>query len=651
MTVNAMPDPPLASRTMVHRLLGLLLLPLASACVRGGSSGVALESAPALPAIPVVDGPLEIQVVHPPQGSLIDDIDSAFVFGRVGTGRARLWLNGDSIPVRPNGTWLAWIRLPPGPELRLDLLAVRGGDSARSSHLLRRRSAPEPVRNGGAWIDTTSFTPRGLVWWPADEPLPIGVRAPEGATVRLWLPGRSAPIELAATPSMNEIPAGVRAFDRDSANLRTTLRSDRYRGVVVRDTIGSSLGPVTAAGIPSDSGLASVEVIHEADTVRVPWPVHLTRLEAPLQLVELDDDPRGEGNTDGITVGRALPGGTYHWFFPAGTRAAISGRINGDLRLRLSNGQAAWVTAAEVRPLPAGAPLTPAVLGSITTTTEPDRAVLRLPLSWRVPYQVDEQANGITLKLYSTLGDPNWIRYGASTGPLASVTWSQVASDVVELTATLRGPLWGYRLRWQDHDLLLELRPRPPVDRHRPLAGRTIVVDPGHPPAGATGPGGLTEAEANLGVALVLERLLTEDGARVVLSRRDERPVDLWPRVRLADSLDADVLISIHNNALPDGVNPFTNNGTSVFYFHPRSIPLARSIQRALSRHLPLRELGVARGDLALVRGTWMPSVLVEGMFMMIPEQEWALRTEPGRAAYARAVRDGLRAFLLGEEM
>jgi N-acetylmuramoyl-L-alanine amidase len=121
--------------------------------------------------------------------------------------------------------------------------------------------------------------------------------------------------------------------------------------------------------------------------------------------------------------------------------------------------------------------------------------------------------------------------------------------------------------------------------------------------------------------------------------------------VKLADSLDADLLISIHNNALPDGLNPLTNNGSSVFYFHPRSIPLAQAIQLELQRHLPLRDLGVARGDLALVRGTWMPSVLVEGMFMLIPEQEAALRSPRGQEAYAEAVRAGIRAFLKGEGM
>ena len=40
----------------------------------------------------------------------------------------------------------------------------------------------------------------------------------------------------------------------------------------------------------------------------------------------------------------------------------------------------------------------------------------------------------------------------------------------------------------------------------------------------------------------------------------------------------ADILVSIHNNAFPDGVNPFENNGTSAYYFQPRSERLARLV-------------------------------------------------------------------------
>ena len=599
--------------------------------------------APALPEVPAVDGPLDIKVVYPSAGGTVDAGDSTFAFGSVGSGRATVMVNGAPVRVWPNGTWLAWVRLPPEPEPRLEVVAKRGRDSVRSTLTVRRAPRFRPPSRG-LWVDTTSFSPAGRVWWPFSEPLALSVRASEGALVRLRLPdGRAIP--LGATPSLTRVSDAVRAFDRDTTNVRTVERRDLYTGALSGASIGAALGPITNGSGNGSSSEAVLEVARNGDTLRVRWPLQLTPLNEPFPWIETDDDRAKKGNTDRISHGRALPGGTYHWFLPNGTRAAASGRIGDDVRLRLADRTTAWVSLEDVKPL-AGTALGPATVGSITATSAMDRVSIRIPVGWRVPFQVEEHDDGITIALYSTAGDVNWIRHGETRGMVRDIRWRQRSTDVVEVTANLTGRLWGYRTRWEGDDLVAELRPQPAIDPVRPLLGLTVVVDPGHPPVGSRGPSGLTEAEANLGVALVLERLLAEEGARVLLTRRDAKPVDLWPRVRFADSVDAHLLISIHNNALPDGVNPFTNNGSSVFFFHPRGVPLARAIQTELGKRLPLRDLGIARGDLALVRGTWMPSVLVEGMFMLIPEQEAALRSDAGRQAYADAVRAGILAFL-----
>jgi N-acetylmuramoyl-L-alanine amidase len=104
--------------------------------------------------------------------------------------------------------------------------------------------------------------------------------------------------------------------------------------------------------------------------------------------------------------------------------------------------------------------------------------------------------------------------------------------------------------------------------------------------------------------------------------------------------------VSIHNDALPDGVNPFTNNGTGVFYNRPRSAPLAAEIQRFLVRRLGLPDRGISRADLAVVRPTWMPAVLCEGMFLILPDQELRLRSPRGQRLYAQGVLEGMRSFL-----
>jgi N-acetylmuramoyl-L-alanine amidase len=285
-------------------------------------------------------------------------------------------------------------------------------------------------------------------------------------------------------------------------------------------------------------------------------------------------------------------------------------------------------------------------VGTVRIAGAPDRLAVRVSLSAPVPYHVETDGRRLTLVLYGAYGDTNWLRYGAEDPFLRRAWWEQESSDRYLLHLELADPPWGYRVRYSSGALVLEVRKPPEIDAKRPLAGLTIVVDPGHPPAGATGPTRLYEGDPNLAVAFRLKRLLEADGARVLLTRADRRPVRLYDRTWLAEALDADLLVSIHNNALPDGVNPFDAHGTSVYYFHGGSLELARSLQRGLLRTMGLRDLGIGRASLALARPTWMPAALTEGAFMMIPDQEAGLRDPAYLEAYARGVLEGLREFL-----
>ncbi len=618
-----------------------------------------------LPPVPVVRGPLALRVVYPQADAVVSARDSSFIFGSAGTGQARITINGQPVRVWPNGAWLAWVSLPPDSLMQFRIEAATDSAAQALDYVLRRgdyRSPPPPTP---VWIDTVSLMPRGVVWWPRDEYLALSVRASEGALVRMRLPDGTL-VPLVPAPAREAVPGAVRAFDRDLAKLATPLVRERFAGVLRGRAVGPDPGPVfplpqiphassgtmatpaTCGSAPCttpgmslplpDSLWATVEAIRGTDTARARWPLQVALLDSLPLVAELAD-------TDSVVVGRAVPEGTYHWFFPAGTRATVSGRANDDLRLQLSPSARAWVAAENVHPA-FEAVVTPAVVGSLTLTPRGDRVTARIPVTRRVPFRVEEDERSLVVRLYGTVGDVNWIRYGETDSLVQRVTWSQASEGEVTLTFQLARPVWGYRAHWDRGDLVLEIRRPPRFDSGHPLRGRLVAVDAGHPPAGATGPTGLREAEANLGVALELRRLLEDQGAKVLMTRTTDTPLDLQARVRLAEAGGADLLISVHNNALPDGINPFTSNGTSTYYNQPRSIPLARAIQRELVRRLGLRDLGVGRGDLALVRGTWLPSVLTEGLFMIVPEQEAALRSEEGRRLYAAAILDGIREFL-----
>ncbi|HEV8197091.1 MAG TPA: hypothetical protein VGP87_10655, partial [Gemmatimonadales bacterium] len=320
-------------------------------------------------------GPLHIQVVYPDSSARIEVRDSTFVFGSVGDGAALLHINGATVPVSPNGAWLAWIPVERDSIITLALEAKTPTDSARLIYRIHRAARFLPADTAALWIDTTSFSPAGRVWWPAHEALSLSVRAREGASVALLLPDGTRVPFMADGPT-DEVPAAIRAFDRDTLKLRSPRRGDRFRAALTGVRLGDPGVPLgVSAGVPG--GEATLVAAYGKDTLRVRWPLRLAVLDSTALSAELDDDRAGHGGTDGITVGRTTPGGTYTWFFPTGTRARVTGRINGDVRLALSSGSSAWVSALEV--WPAGVGTGPAVVGSVTLSPRADRVVARIP--------------------------------------------------------------------------------------------------------------------------------------------------------------------------------------------------------------------------------------------------------------------------------
>ena len=579
--------------------------------------------------------PLRISIVYPDTADPIQAQDSSFLFGSVGRGRGDVALSINGFPVRvfANGSWLAWIPLPADSIARFQIVARAGvgAEQAETTFVARIAQPFKPAPGAVAWIDTTSFTPTDTLAFPAGEGIRLSVRATPGAQVRLRSEGKKE-VTWFVPDTLPEEPAwGVRAFGTDTASYRLPTAPDRY------------VAWLPAAPVCD----AILEVIVGSDTARAVWPLVLDTLDRahPLVVV-LNDDTAHTGKSDSLTVGKAVPYGTYNWFFPLGTTSVATARWSGQTRLQLSRGAIAWVNTADVVPLAPGTPPPGGIVGSVRLTAGARSVVLRVPLPAHVPFQVEEGDRSLTLRLYGVASDVNWMQHGGTDPYVTRMSYAQPTLDEVTIMLSLAGPVWGYRTRWSGRDLLLEIRRPPVIDPRRPLAGRTIVLDPGHPPVGAKGPSGLWEPVATLAVAQQAKALLERAGATVLLTRVDSMPIDLFPRTHFAELHDADVLVSIHANALPDGINPFTNNGTSVYYFHPRSAALARALDRALVAELGIRDLGMGRGDYALVRNPWMPSALTEALFMMIPEQEAMLASPEGRLRYARGIANGIEDFL-----
>ena len=173
----------------------------------------------------------------------------------------------------------------------------------------------------------------------------------------------------------------------------------------------------------------------------------------------------------------------------------------------------------------------------------------------------------------------------------------------------------------------------------RSVAGRKIVIDPGHGGVfrGAIGLEGLDEADVNLGVALYLWGLLDDAGAQVFLTRKVDRDFvdgdrlalrkDLEARVALTDSIAPDVFMSLHHNA--DFAGDRTFNEIQIYHKigdDGPSLDIARIVARHLRGNIGETKTRVLPGNYYVLRNSKVPAILCEPSYISNPHVESKLK-------------------------
>jgi len=632
----ALREVPLPRRIAAHYVVAMrptviAAAVLVTACARATSGTTSGAPAPAspLPPIPLVTGALAPAVVYPVSGSLIGSRDSNFIFGSVGNGHASLTINGVSVPVLPNGSFIAYLANPPVDSPQYVLVATLGADTARLTHAVKLQPLAMPLPlTGKLVVDTTSVAPSGTMALPDDEPVRVSLRAPRNAAVVWSGDGASAPLVTAAA-SPGPPLAGTGAA---GTAVPTSWR-------------GGSDSSLFVLSVPAQLLRARTQLVasRDGDTVRVPL---VSIAPAPVGVWGVAGaDSSTVDPEDREIIGRPTPAGTYKWFLLPGTVLPVTGWQGDFVRVRLDADLEIWMNGGDVRLMPVGWDPAPLVASSARLEPAAGWVDLVVPMTRRPAYLVEEDESDIVLTIYGAASNTDVVHYGGNDSLVRVVDWQQVSSDRVRYTLHLSQRPFGYLVLWDARGFVLRVRRPPRIDPGRPLAGLTIAVDPGHPPIGATGPTGLWEPVPTLAIGERVRALLEARGATVVMTRTTPDPVPLGDRPIIARKANAHALVSIHLNALPDGINPFAANGTGAYFFRSQSEPLARFLQQGMVARMGLRNLGVNYDNLRLARPTWMPAVLCEGAFIMMPEQEAALRTSAFQEAYALGVADGLERY------
>ncbi|WP_237746736.1 MULTISPECIES: N-acetylmuramoyl-L-alanine amidase [Planktothrix] len=184
----------------------------------------------------------------------------------------------------------------------------------------------------------------------------------------------------------------------------------------------------------------------------------------------------------------------------------------------------------------------------------------------------------------------------------------------------------------------------PPSNNPIPNGRAVVIIDPGHggSDAGAVGVGGLQEKDVVFSISQQVAQILQQNGVQAVMTRLDDRTVELEPRVDMANRINATLFVSIHANAA-------TNAAASGIetYYYSSGARLAQYVQNSIMAsfsQLPNRGIKTAR--FYVLRNSSMPSILVETGFVTNNYDSYMLGDPAQRSRMAQAIAQGILQYL-----
>ncbi|MBS9384762.1 MAG: N-acetylmuramoyl-L-alanine amidase [Dolichospermum sp. BR01] len=326
---------------------------------------------------------------------------------------------------------------------------------------------------------------------------------------------------------------------------------------------------------------------------------------------------------------------------PKGTMASVTGKEGAWLRLDYG----AWINSKETKII-SGAVAPQTVIRSVGYRQLAEATEMRFPLESAVPVSVEQGNNSFTLTLYNTMAQTDTIRLD-DDHLISRLDWQQVSPTQVKYTFNLKKlQQWGYKLRYDNTTLVLTLRHPPQLKNSKrlPLSGIKIVLDPGHggKESGASGPTGYLEKDVNLIISQLLRDELVKRGAKVVMTREDDRDVSLGERQTIINKQEPAIALSIHHNSLPDNGDAEKTKGFGTFWYHPQSHSLAVFLQNYVVKKLGKPSYGVFWNNLALTRPSAAPAVLLELGFMSSPDEFEEIVNPQAQKKMANILADGI---------
>ena len=567
------------------------------------------------------DAPITVQFPHE-NATVARGAKSIFIFGKLNVPTpVKLTINETPVPVHDNGAFLAFLPVESG-NFTFTLVA-----STPDAIYQAVRHITVPGTDIGKYTEKASFDPEEIFPQSPVEMLP-------GDTLDLYArgtPNAQVTATLSGLKNGKDIPLKEEATSPGVYRAQFIVDPEQ-KAKTAKIVYRMKEGPrQTTAKITAKE---KVKILSAKEMVR--------SAEVLSPGVKLRKIPTEREN--------------LYPFYRAYGRVQLTGRLNNQYRIKLSEHETSWLEKEKLHIFPKEkAPINH--LQEMTLTVMPDKTRFIFSGKRPVPISVHEFNNRLEVTFYYTDNFEENFNTDTTSPLVENVTWTQPEENLVLFKIYFKKEVlpWGHAYDFENGDLVVDLMHKPTLTptKDKPLTGARILLDAGHSPRrkipydGAIGPTGYLEYEATLALAEELKPLLEAQGATVILTRHGNNRMSLQDRYQLALKENAHIFISLHYNALPETINPLSRpRGYSVYYNYPHSFKLAESIYQSFTKRVKLPDNGMIANDILFIpRIAQMPSILVENAFLILPQQENLARDPKGRNQFVQALYQGIFDF------
>ncbi|MEI7475641.1 MAG: N-acetylmuramoyl-L-alanine amidase [bacterium] len=538
----------------------------------------------------------QINIIYPPLNKQIN-ADSTFFIGNTTQG-SQLELNGELLNIRQNGGFVKKVQLKSGKNTFKFISTYQNKKNSLDYNLYSVKK-PLSLSNQSFVINTSSVMPNENSLYPVGENIILSFQGSKGNKAEF-------------------------SFDGKCFYPMTEVKDGCYQaGYTIKTQDDLNLTPVIYR-LCGNSG--TVEEVSKSKISILPdniWGKTIKN-EAVIRTAP--------------TMSRLTP-------LPQGTNLKITAKIGNEYRFEYGN-ISAFIKAEDVEVLQGEYALNPSQITTVTTEETAEYTIIKIPLNNCLPVKIEENFdNNIDLYIYNALLNISTNKIADYNSIINTMLAYQPYENVFKLNIKTKS-LYGYSYDYENNTFVLRLKKmQPKIDNV--LKNRVIAIDAGHggSESGAVGLTGIAEKTVNLKIAEYLKTLLEQQGAKVVMTREDDKYVELYERVNIARQNKSDILVSVHNNALADGSDPNLIHGSESYFYHPHSLALAKAIQPELVKETGFNDNGVYYNSLVLTRPSDFPAVLVEAGYMIYPDEYEFLITDEGQKTAAKAIFNGIKKY------